>query len=179
MQRSHRLQEAGLRCFTNPPKDNDYVNKAFLCLAFIRNIVQLGYEIDKDTFYTKVVRWQDRVERVNGEPSYWIARDAERSAREQKWGIWEGSPEPGELLFWYRTAKNKYGIYEGHILMYLGVLPLFIDDKWQLKRVCIENAKPEWRIKDGSYLANNGCVVLVDLDKIPNLSMRARLPEVL
>lgn len=169
------MSEAALRVFANPPRDYDYINNALLCLALTRNIVQLSFGMTYDDFYSIIVN--ERVERdENNQPAYPIARDAERSMR-HKWAVNFGDPEPGEVMFNYDAYPNKFGIKEGHVWAYIGVLPFQSNGTWALRRVVVESARPEWRRKDGSYLANNGCIVLSDLDKIKKITTRIRLPK--
>ena len=80
--------------------------------------------------------------------SYW-ARDIQRSFREAGWGIPLSEVQPGDILAYWRAAKNEYGEYVGHIAL--------LDPH----RFIFENVNPVYREGTGAF--SSGALSLTPL----------------
>lgn len=168
---NHLMVRAGLSAFINPPKEPelDPVATPFMCLAFVRMIIMRAYGISWNDFYTRMV--VNKVERNNGKPTYWIARDAERAFRD-KWSVAPNAYAPGDIVFNHKSFKDKYDIYEGHVGVYLGPQLFQVNGQWVVKNLVIENAPPSNR----TVIASKGFILLSDFDKWMDVTTYVRLP---
>lgn len=102
------------------------------CLAAARRVIETALGWAPASFYQRY--GTERVERAPGPPATaWWARDLERSMRNLGLAIDPEAAQPGDLLFNWRTAVNRHGVYVGHV----GVLT-FGD-------LVLENVRPEHR----------------------------------
>lgn len=85
------------------------------CLAYARRVVEVALGWPDGSLYAR--HGTHRVERAPGPAAgAWWARDLERSLREQGHAVPTGTPpEPGDLLFYWRAALNRHGVYVGHV----------------------------------------------------------------
>jgi hypothetical protein len=86
------------------------------CLAFARRVVEVARGWPDHGFYERYGK--ARVERAPGPAGGpWWARDLERSLRDvAKLAVPTGAElEPGDLLFNWRAAVNRFGVYVGHV----------------------------------------------------------------
>jgi len=136
------------------------------CLAFVRVVVQEALGITYNQFYS----YKRMVERLTPDTEPW-ARDMERGLKAagmevplERYGP-EGDPsryvvldesrlEPGDILFRWDTARNKWGDYVGHVGIYLG------------NGLLIENIDPKHR-PNSAHSRRLSCVAVTVLGEWP------------
>lgn len=102
------------------------------CLAVARRTVETALGWPDGGFYQRFGR--ERVDRAPGPPAAaWWARDLERSMRNLGLAVDPEAAQPGDLVFNWRSAVNRHGVYVGHV----GVLTY--------GELVLENVNPAWR----------------------------------
>lgn len=131
------------------------------CLAATRRVVETALELADGGFYQRF--GTERVERAPGPAATaWWARDLERSMRGLGLAVDPATARPGDLLFNWRAAVNRHGVYVGHV----GVLT-FGD-------LVLENVRPEHRPQ--SLRRRDSTMVLTPLASFP-VTTTIRIPE--
>ena len=140
----------------------DLTTTPWWCLAFVRRIVELGLDLPDGGFYRHFGK--ERVERAPGPPDgSWWARDLERSMRNLGLAVDPAAVgEDGDLLFNWRAAPNRHGVYIGHV----GVL---LDARSGL---VLENAAPAYR----RFSLVRGVVCLTPRERFP-VTTAIRIPD--
>ncbi len=131
------------------------------CLAATRRVIETALGWADGSFYARYGK--ERVERAPGPPpAAWWARDLERSMRNLGLAVDLEAAQPGDLLFNWRSAVNRHGVWVGHV----GVLT-FGD-------LVLENVRHDYRPQ--SLRRRASTMVLTPLETFP-VTTPIRIPD--
>lgn len=83
------------------------------CMRTTRMVLEHALEWPDEELYK---RFPAKIDTVTPSRPFW-ARDVQKSFREASWGVPLTEAQPGDVLAYWRAARNEYGEYVGHIAL--------------------------------------------------------------
>ncbi len=82
------------------------------CLRLVRKVLEHALGWPDEHLYA---RFPSKIVTVTPSPRAFWARDLQRSFRDAGWGVSVDGLKPGDIVFYWRAARNAYGDYVGHV----------------------------------------------------------------